>query len=419
MIVLDLVVIGVRLPPGTLSFQIEMKTALVFQLFPILMAFIFSEGVHDFETFAMERVIFVVDDRIAAPDEDQAFPLVHPPDLIRSHELPAQNVIVVTAGPVLPERLPFGLLVDGELAQHLRHVLVRLSFISAKVDHGIGVADDRLPFILEQGLQLGLVLQDDVAGDIAASHRRNDLREVIRQCDIRELIHPERGMDGETSAVFEVRDIVQLLENLAVQHTYQKVVGLVVVRDDAEQGGLAVRVLIDSFPDRPDVHVVVIQDVEDLRVLQEGKPRVRGNDDGPYRVRGAGDDLLVGDLGRMVIREDLHQAVQAGLLRLVIGDLGQVQEVQHLPDRGLLSLLGRLIPDVGHDCLKIQGQRVVPEGIPAVLTLRLRVGHDIRHQLDDVVVRPDIVEGIVAVRLVRIDQVEGDHPVSVEFQDPA
>ena len=60
----------------------------------------------------------------------------------------------------------------------------------------------------------------------------------------------------------------------------------------------------------------------------------------------------------MVIREDLHQAVQAGLLRLVIGDLGQVQEVQHLPDRGLLSLLGRLIPDVGHDCLKIQGQRV-------------------------------------------------------------
>lgn len=61
----------------------------------------------------------------------------------------------------------------------------------------------------------------------------------------------------------------------------------------------------------------------------------------------------------------------------------------------------------------------VPEGIPAVLTLRLRVGHDIRHQLDDVVVRPDIVEGIVAVRLVRIDQVEGDHPVSVEFQDPA
>ena len=61
----------------------------------------------------------------------------------------------------------------------------------------------------------------------------------------------------------------------------------------------------------------------------------------------------------------------------------------------------------------------VPEGIPAVLTLRLRVGHDIRHQRDDVVVRPDIVEGIVAVRLVRIDQVEGDHPVSVEFQDPA
>ena len=61
----------------------------------------------------------------------------------------------------------------------------------------------------------------------------------------------------------------------------------------------------------------------------------------------------------------------------------------------------------------------VPEGIPAVLTLRLRVGHDIRHQLDDVVVRPDIVEGIVAVRLVRIDQVEGDQPVSVELQDPA
>ena len=61
----------------------------------------------------------------------------------------------------------------------------------------------------------------------------------------------------------------------------------------------------------------------------------------------------------------------------------------------------------------------VPEGIASVLPLGLCVGHDVRHQLDDVIVRADIVEGIVPVRLVRIDQVEGDHPVSMELQDPA
>ena len=61
----------------------------------------------------------------------------------------------------------------------------------------------------------------------------------------------------------------------------------------------------------------------------------------------------------------------------------------------------------------------VPEGIPAVLTLRLRVGHDIRHQLDDVVVRPDIGEGVIAVRIVHIHQVEGQDPESLELQKAA
>ena len=163
----------------------------------------------------------------------------------------------------------------------------------------------------------------------------------------------------------------------------------------------------------------MVQDIQDLRVLQEGQPRVRGNDDGTYCVRRTGDDFLIGDFRRVVIRQDIHQAVQAGLLRLIIGNLCKIQEIQHLPDRGLLSLFWRLIPDVIHHCLKVQGQCIVPDGIASVLPLGLRVGHDVRHELDDVIVRADIVEGIVPVRLVRIDQVEGDHPVSVELQDPA
>ena len=92
------------------------------------------------------------------------------------------------------------------------------------------------------------------------------------------------------------------------------------------------------------------------------------------------------------------------------------QNVHHLPDRRLLSPFGALIPDIGHDRLQIQGKGIIPEGIAALCVLGSCIVHHVGDQLDDVIVRADIGEGIVPIRIVHIDQVEGNDTVTFHLK---
>ena len=58
---------------------------------------------------------------------------------------------------------------------------MRLRLISAKIDQSITIANDGLVGVLEQCLQLCLILQDDVGGNVPASHCGNDLRKAVRE----------------------------------------------------------------------------------------------------------------------------------------------------------------------------------------------------------------------------------------------
>ena len=61
----------------------------------------------------------------------------------------------------------------------------------------------------------------------------------------------------------------------------------------------------------------------------------------------------------------------------------------------------------------------VPEWVPALCILWPGIVHHVGYQLDDIVVRPDIGKGVIAVRIVHIDQIEGQDPESLELQKAA
>ena len=79
-------------------------------------------------------------------------------------------------------------------------------------------------------------------------------------------------------------------------------------------------------------------------------------------------------------------------------------------------MLRAFIPDVGHDCLQVQGKSGVPEGIPALCVLGSCIVHHVGDQLDNVIVRADISEGIIPIRIVHIDQVEGNDAIAFHLK---
>ena len=160
----------------------------------------------------------------------------------------------------------------------------------------------------------------------------------------------------------------------------------------------------------------MVQNLQDLRVLKIGKPRVSGNDDRSYSVLGAASHLQVCLPCRMVIRQNFHHLVQLGQVSCFFCHPRFVQQVHHFTDRRRLPMLRTFIPDIGHDCLQVQGKGGVPEGVPAFCVLGSGVVHHVGDQLDDVIVRADIGEGIIPIRIVHIDQVEGNDAVAFHLE---
>ena len=79
--------------------------------------------------------------------------------------------------------------------------------IAAQVQEGIAVADNRLPLLFKQSLQLCHVLNDDRHRDLSASHGGQQLIELIREGYIGELVHEEMHMNRKPATV----DLVSLV----------------------------------------------------------------------------------------------------------------------------------------------------------------------------------------------------------------
>ena len=119
-------------------------------------------------------------------------------------------------------------------------------FITAKIDKCIAVAGDCFPSILEQCFKLCKVLDNDDTGNLPASHGGKQGTVVIRQCDIGKFVQHECHMNRQSAAAVKVSLIVQLLKDLCIEHSYDKVVGLVRIWNDTEKSCLCFTVPVHT-----------------------------------------------------------------------------------------------------------------------------------------------------------------------------
>ena len=221
----------------------------------------------------LHQVVLLINDRALAPDEDHGLPVVQKPDFIRGHQLPARLLGALGKGAAAPLALAAGAGADGFLPQQLGDVLVGALLVAAQIHQGVSVADDALPVILEQGLQLGDVLQNDGGHDVPGTHGGLKPCVAIRQGHIGELIEHEPHRNRQRPLMHLVRLVIQLLKGLGVEHPHQKVQRVVVaVGDDAED-----RLL--PLPQPGQLQTVLTGDVLDLRQGKGCQPHGGGHQD--------------------------------------------------------------------------------------------------------------------------------------------
>ena len=89
--------------------------------------------------------------------------------------------------------------------------------VAAEIEKFIAVADDGLPLLFKQRLQLGEVLDDDTDTDFPGAHGGQQLVKFIGQCHIRKLVHEEMHRHGQAAAMHPVGAVKQFLEGAGIE----------------------------------------------------------------------------------------------------------------------------------------------------------------------------------------------------------
>ena len=195
-----------------------------------------------------------------------------------------------------------GLGIDGGFAEGLGNVLVGAGLVAAEVQQGVRVAGDGFPGVLKLLLDLRHVLDNGAAGDVSGPHGcqfAGQPRQIDRGC----LIQDEVDMPGQRTVVDLVCTVVEGLEHLGIKQTYQKVIGIVIVRDNSVQGTFL-------LSQRVQIHIVVVRDGPDLGQIEGRQTHGGGHEDafGSF-ARGHLKDLILPD-GDAVRLFPLHGAEQ-------------------------------------------------------------------------------------------------------------
>ena len=119
-------------------------------------------------------------------------------------------------------------------------------------------------------------------------------------------------------------------------------------------------------------------------------------------------------LGILFLQRFKHQIHRVFEGLIFFADLGGIE---HFQQRGhVLFLLRGLVPDVGDERLVVQSLGLLPEILPAFAVLALGVLHDASDQLQDVVLRADIAEGVIAHGLLEINGIEDLNLISASLE---
>ena len=361
-----------------------------------------------------QHVVLVVPDGTFAANKKKRVAVVQHTHFIggqqlAARKLPVGGIVSLSAlGPTV------GVGVNGFLAQELGNILVGTLLVAAQIDELVTVADDALPLLFKQGLQLCHVLNDDAHGDFPGAHGRQQLVKLIGQGDVCELVHDEVDVDREPPAVPVVGGVVELLEELGVEHSDQEIKGAVVVGDHREDCGF-------SLPHQRQLQLVILGDgCQGFQVefLQTGDQR---DLDGFQGFAAAGVIALVvlqRDMLRVPKLQPLEENVQRGHVLVVV--LLHAAAADHIHDHGEVLLVGRgLIVQIEDQGQEQHGRRLVPEGVLRLGALRRRVLEQVRHQPLNIVVVPQIDEGIVAVAFLHVDQIDDLDLIALRLQQAA
>ncbi len=144
-----------------------------------------------------------------------AFGIQHP-YLIGHEQLTSCVLIVDIAGAAAPTGNPSRPCVNGLLAQRFGDIFVCAGFIAAQIEQRITVAGHVFPTVLEQLFELCHVLDHDVDRNFTAAAGGQDTLKVLRQRNVRELIHQDSYRNRKPAPILVICRIVQLLKCLPV-----------------------------------------------------------------------------------------------------------------------------------------------------------------------------------------------------------
>ena len=208
-----------------------------------------------------------------------------------------------------------------------------------------------------------------------------------------------------------VSGIVELLEELRVEHADYEVEAGVVVGDDRKNRSFA-------LPHQRQLQFVVLGDGRQgfqIELLQAGDQR---DLNGFQSLAAAGviaPIVFQGNMLRAVLLQLFEQGVQRRNMVFII--LLDLAVADHVHNHGEVLLVGRrFIVQIEHQRQKEHGRRLIPEGVLRLTALWRGVLEQVRHKPLNVVVTLQINKGIVAMTLSHVDEVNHLDYISLRLE---
>ena len=108
-----------------------------------------------------QNVVLFINNRFFTANQNDCVFIIQAPHLVRCHKLAPSLLEILTERTVPALTLAGCPGINRFFPKQFRNVFVRALLIAAKIDEAVCVADDSLPIVLEQRLELRNVLQND------------------------------------------------------------------------------------------------------------------------------------------------------------------------------------------------------------------------------------------------------------------
>ena len=195
---------------------------------------------------------------------------VHDGQLVLAHKLLAQFLIVEGMGNLPAPALTRVEGVDCFFPKRSGQLLQGGRLLAAQKNGGVHVADDGVGIVLVDCFELGLGLQHQTAGNLTGTDGCHQLFKPWDLPDVCRLVNEAADMNRKPAAVNIVRFLAEEVEKLGVAQGNEEIEGIVGIRHDDEQGGLAISQGVQ-------LQLVIGCQVTQLLNIKGSQPRTAGN----------------------------------------------------------------------------------------------------------------------------------------------